>query len=256
MVGAVGVVALVVAFLIGVPRALPAALALYRSDIWFEAATGEKQLFVTIDDAPSRSTDEILKVLEKHGGAATFFIIADRVKSPTQLQEIIIHKQALGNHLKTTRACSKLTLAEFRSDFDACASLLEQYTKPRFFRPASDFGTREQIAYARSRGYQAIMGTVFPLDHWITDVTWLVCIARWEAVSGGIVILHDGDDRGRRTAAVLDRLIPQWKADGYSFGRLEQSLSQPPEPTGESALSTAGAHAGVARGFSITHEKN
>jgi peptidoglycan/xylan/chitin deacetylase (PgdA/CDA1 family) len=47
-------------------------------------------------------------------------------------------------------------------------------------------------------------------------------------VPGGILIMHDGDVRGRTTATVLDELIPQLKAAGYSFGRLEEGFDARP----------------------------
>ncbi|MBK9992388.1 MAG: hypothetical protein IPP19_17120 [Verrucomicrobia bacterium] len=92
------------------------------------------------------------------------------------------------------------------------------------FRPASGFGAQEQVAYTESKGYRAVVGTVFPLDHWISNSPTLEYLARWLCVSGGIVILHDGEIRGRTTAEVLDRLIPKLKAAGYEFGRLEDEM--------------------------------
>ena len=224
---------LVVAAVLALPHILPSALELYRGDIRFVVTTKEKKIFVTVDDAPSKNTPEILRVLKKHGVPATFFVIADRVISPGQLEEIVAAGQSLGNHLKTTRACSKLSLPEFKSDFDACSVLLERAGKAQFFRPASDFGTTEQIAYAKSKGYRAVMGTVFPMDHVISDSGWLVRISRWLAVRGGILILHDGAIRGRTTSEVLDRLLPELKAAGYVFGRLDEglvNLAQGPTP--------------------------
>lgn len=213
------------ALLLALPHALPWVLSRYRPDIRFIVATNEKKLFLTIDDAPSKNTSEILRVLKKHDVTATFFVIADRVKSKAQLDEITTAGHSLGNHLKTTKASSKLPLLEFRSDFDACSAVIEKSGKAQLFRPASDFGTKEQIAYVESKGYRATMGTVFPLDHWVSNPTWLVRITRWLTVRGGIVILHDGDVRGNTTAEVLDELIPKLKTTGYVFARLDQAPS-------------------------------
>ena len=218
-------VALVVGGIAALPHLLPFTLSHYRSDIRFSVPRKSKTLFLTIDDVPSQNTAEILRVLKKYDVPATFFVMADRVTSRSQLEEIVGAGQSLGNHLKTTRACSKLPLAEFKSDFDACSVLLERCAKPGFFRPASDFGTEAQMEYARSKGYQPVMGTVFPLDHWISNPTWLVAISRWLSVSGGILILHDGPVRGLTTSQVLDRLIPQLVAAGFVFGRLEKEFN-------------------------------
>lgn len=217
---------LVGAVFVVIPHLLPWALSFHRPDIRFTGAKDQKVLFITIDDAPSKNTTEILRVLRKYDVPATFFVIADRVKSPSQLEEIVAAKHSLGNHLKTTKACSKLSLQEFQADLDACSELLKRAGEPKLFRPASDFGTKAQIAYAKTRGYEAVMGTVFPLDHWISDPAWIQCLVRWLTIPGGIVILHDGDVRGHTTAQVLDRVLPALKGDGYVFRRLEATQSR------------------------------
>ena len=76
------VIVLILAAVVIAPRAIPLVLAWHRPDIRFVVPTKEKQIFITIDDAPSRCTAEILQVLRKHDVPATFFVIADRVKSP------------------------------------------------------------------------------------------------------------------------------------------------------------------------------
>ncbi len=227
------------AAIVAIPPMLPNVLSLYRSDISFAVATEKKEVFITIDDAPSASTTEILAVLRKHEVPATFFIISSRVTDDSQLEEIVRARHSLGNHLQSTKACSTLSLSEFRNSLDACSAMLARFGGGDFFRPASDFGTREQIAYARTRGYEPLVGTVFPMDHWITDPRSITRLARWLSTPGGIVILHDGTIRGRTTAAVLDRLIPELRAAGYSFGRLEKP-NKGPEPI--SGLSPAMAH--------------
>src|ERR1039458_6395156 len=227
LIGLAFTVVLAIISFVAVPHLLPSLLSFYRADISFAVPTKEKRLYITIDDAPSKSTSEILRVLKKHSVPATFFVIADCAKSPEQLQEIVAAKHSLGNHLRTFEPCSKLSLSQFRADFGTCSTLLERFEKPRFFRPPCDLGTKEQIAYVRSRGYQAVAGAGFSLPYFILESRWLVRITRWLSVKGGIVILHDGETRGRTTAAVLDVLLPQLRAAGYEFGRLEEEPNKP-----------------------------
>lgn len=208
--------------LMAVPYVAPWALTHWRSDICFRGPADTKRVFVTIDDAPSQNTTQILRILKKHDVPATFFVTSDRVHSLAQLQEIVSAGHSLGNHLRTTKPCSALSQAEFQRDFDACTEKLSRVQPARFFRPPSDLGTRDQIAYVRRKNITPVMGTLFPLDHWISHPSLLTLLGRWLSVRGGIVILHDGDTRGLTTAAVLDRLIPRLKAAGYSFGRLEE----------------------------------
>jgi peptidoglycan/xylan/chitin deacetylase (PgdA/CDA1 family) len=214
-----------VGFFTVTPHLLPATLSYFRPDIHFSIPSKEKKLFITIDDAPSVNTPQILRVLKRHDVPATFFVIADRVETLDQIKQIVAENHTLGNHLKTTKACSKLSLSEFGNDFEACAKLIESVEKRgRFFRPSSGVGSREQTSFARSRGYQTVLGTVFPLDHWISSPRWLMWLVRWLSFDGGILILHDGNIRGETTAEVLDRLIPRLKNSGYTFGRLEDDL--------------------------------
>lgn len=221
--------ALVLAGFLLVPHAIPALLSRHRPDIRFVMPTDEKRIFITIDDAPSAGTARILEVLRKHDVPAAFFVMADRVTSPAQLQEIVEAGHLLGNHLRTARPCSELSLEEFESDLATCTALLDrvQPSPSRWFRPPSDFGTKEQITFAADKGYQTVMGSVFPLDHWISNSRVLASLARWLSLNGGIVILHDGEIRGRTTAEVLDRLIPELRKAGFSFGRLDELQGLP-----------------------------
>lgn len=209
------------------PRALPSFLAWGRPDILFRGGTDKPRLFVTIDDAPSESTAAILAVLKKHRVPATLFVIGNRVRSDLQLSRIVDSGYTLGNHLRTTERCSRLSIERFKEDFDFTDHLLRRYSPSEYFRPPSDLGTREQMVYARSRNVQPVLGTVFPLDHWIQRPALLGWLVRWLAVPGGIIIMHDGDSRGRTTAQVLDDVLPRLKRAGYQFEALpttERSL--------------------------------
>jgi len=152
---------------------------------------------------------------------ATFFVIGSRVHSDAQLRRIVEAGFSIGNHLRTTVQCSSLSLTEFRADFDFTDRLLRRFSAPAFFRPPSDLGTAEQLAYVASKGNQPVMGTVFPLDHWIQRPSVLAFLVRRLAVPGGIVIMHDGDVRGRTTAKVLADVLPALKRAGYTFESLD-----------------------------------
>ena len=65
-----------------------------------------------------------------------------------------------------------------------------------------------------------MVGTVFPLDHWLENKAVIETLAKALVLDGGIVILHDTNTRGPRSAVVLDELIPELKAKGYGFALL------------------------------------
>ncbi|MBI2515917.1 MAG: polysaccharide deacetylase family protein [Opitutae bacterium] len=211
------------------PYLLPSLLSWWQPRILFRGDASRKVIYLTIDDAPTTATGEILTVLARHKVKATFFVISGRIKSDAALRQIVEAGHHLGNHLRTTVACSKLGWENFTADFDSTAAALKRVEAAKFFRPPSDFGSAGQLDYARSKGCIPVLGTVFPLDHWINDPWLLSMLVKWLAIPGGILIMHDGETRGARTAAVLDKIIPALKDAGYEFGDLNDLTNlQPP----------------------------
>lgn len=207
----------------GTPYLLPSFLKWFQPGISFRGDASRKVIYLTIDDAPTTATDALLAVLAKHKVSATFFIISGRVKTRDDLERIVKAGHQLGHHMRTTTACSKLSWDDFKADFDMTDGKLQEVAPTFLFRPPSDFGNARQLAYARNKGYTPVLGTIFPLDHWL-EIRWLLgFLNRWLAIPGGILIMHDGAERGARTATVLDNLIPDLKAAGYEFGALSPS---------------------------------
>lgn len=215
----------IVLVLTSFPFAAPRVLGLWRSDIIFRIPTKDKAIFLTIDDAPTEGTPAILDALKRHHVQATFFIISGRISSAEQIEAIVKAGHSIGNHMATSRAGWKLSHEGFVRDFDQCAAALHPHGEVRFFRPPSGYATKEEVAYARSKGMQAVLGSAYPFDAHFEHTSTIVQLASWLSVNGGIIILHDGKDRGARTAEVLDRLIPMLKQRGYRFGDLKEALA-------------------------------
>jgi peptidoglycan/xylan/chitin deacetylase (PgdA/CDA1 family) len=197
-----------------------------RSDIVFRIPSEQKTIYLTVDDSPTEGTPAILEVLKRHDVRATFFIVSGRVRSPEQIAAILADGHTLGHHMVSTRAGWKLSYDEFVRDFDQCADVLRSHGEVGFFRPPSGYATKAEVAYVRSKGMQAILGSAYPFDTSIEHVGTLVRLASWLSVNGGIIILHDGKDRGDQTAEVLDRLIPILKSRGYRIEELK--TTKPP----------------------------
>jgi peptidoglycan/xylan/chitin deacetylase (PgdA/CDA1 family) len=202
------------------PFVAPRVLGFCRSDIIFRLPIAEKTIYLTIDDSPTDGTAAILDVLKHHGVHATFFIVSGRVRASDQINTILAAGHSVGNHMVSTRPGWKFSYDEFTRDFDQCTDQLRSYGEVRYFRPPSGYATKAEVAYSRSKGMESILGTGYPFDTSIEHVGILVRLASWLSVDGGIIILHDGNERGARTAQVLDRLIPMLKARGYRFGEL------------------------------------
>lgn len=201
--------------------ALPTAMEVARPDLVHRLPSAGKTLYLTIDDGPSAATSAILEVLRRHGVPATFFVWSDRVDTDS-VAPIVADGHRLAHHLRDGRRISRMSLDEFSREFVAAEEVLHPFDPVPWFRPPHGAIDREKSAWVRERGYAIAIGTVFPLDHWLEHVPTIVALARLLAVDGGIVVLHDGAERGRRTAEALDRLISVWQRQGYRFELLPQ----------------------------------
>lgn len=183
---------------------------------------GRTNLYITIDDGPSGSTEAILAVLRKHEAPATFFVVSEHLE-PELVRRILTDGHQLGHHMKTARGPDRMSDAAFREEFLGAEAALSAYGGTRLFRPAGGAISDSQADFVRSRGYRIVLGTVYPFDHAFRNETAIVTISKWLAVRGGILILHDFNPAaGRQTAAVLDRLIPDLRAKGYEFTRFPE----------------------------------
>lgn len=69
-------------------------------DVLFQVSTQSKFIALTIDDAPSEHTDEIMEVLKENGAKATFFVIGSQVPGREDiLKRLVLNKNELGNHV-------------------------------------------------------------------------------------------------------------------------------------------------------------
>lgn len=208
--------ALCAALLIGGCAFLPSILGVLNPQVIYRIPDAERTLYLTIDDGPSPATDLILDVLRKHGVKATFFIVTDHIELDVMMR-LLADGHQVAHHMKTTASLTRLGEEQFRRDFLAAEATLARFNPAKLFRPPGGFISREQREFVRDRGYQIVVGTVYPLDHWLENETAIRTLTRLLLTDGGIIILHDTNTRGPRTAAVLDKLIPEIRSSGYRF---------------------------------------
>ncbi len=195
---------------------LPSILHAVNPNVTYRIPDVGKTLYITLDDGPSDATAKILKVLRKHGVQATFFVITDHIR-PDVMDRIAAEGHQIGNHMRTSASIQKMTLDRFQADFLSADAALSAYPRVKLFRPPNGSVSIEQSAFVTAQGYQIVVGTIFPLDHWLENETAVKTLAKLLITDGGIIILHDTRERGPRTAAVLDELIPYLKHKGYTF---------------------------------------
>jgi peptidoglycan/xylan/chitin deacetylase (PgdA/CDA1 family) len=178
----------------------------------------EPHVALTIDDSPfASSTPAILDVLERVGAKATFFIIGSNVQGNEALLERMVHMgHEIGNHTLRDFPSHRLSPGCFRDEFLQTDAILRKFTSHlHWFRPASGRFTPSMLEVIAEFGYEAALGDVYPFDPHIPFEQFASEVIIRATLPGSIIILHDGLNRGRRTAAVLNRAIPSLKGAGY-----------------------------------------
>lgn len=183
--------------------------------------TTEKVIALTIDDAPSEFTREILEVLKENEARATFFIIGGQVAGREEvLKSIAKSGMELGNHAmhdEPSRSLSPTQLEneirEVEGSINGTYMALELPRPPKYFRPGSGFFSTGMRAQVRELGYKMVLGSVYPHDPQIpysrVNAKHILSMAR----PGGIIICHD---RRGWTVPMLRNVLPELKKRGYT----------------------------------------
>lgn len=198
-------------------------------DVLWQVPTSSKAIGLTIDDAPSEHTKEIMQILEANDATATFFIIGSQVEGHEKmLQDLIRSGNELGNHAmhdEPSRILSDATLVEqiqmVEEMIGKAYAAVGEGKQPRYFRPGSGFFS-DKIRNTVSRlGYRLILGSIYPHDPQISDwrlnANHILSMLR----PGGIIICHD---RRSWTAPMLRKVLPEARRRGYRIVKVSELL--------------------------------
>lgn len=184
-------------------------------EVLYYVGTEQPVVALTIDDGPSPATPEILDLLAKYGARATFFVIGDHLhQHPDLAHRLIAEGHEFGHHMMRDRASIELPPDEFRAEFREMDAVLDEWGGSRVFRPGSGWYDDRMVEEAARLGYQTVLGSVYPFDAQLpfpTAATWYI---RQYLTPGAILVLHDGPERGLRTAEILRDLLPELRARG------------------------------------------
>lgn len=190
----------------------------------YHVSTGQPLIALTLDDGPDpAATPAILAELRRHGARATFFLIADRAREhPRVVDRLVEEGHEIGNHFTEDRPSIRLSAEEFERDLLAADTVLSAWASPVWARPGSGWYSADMIQVMRRHGYRCALGSVYPYDAAVPSVSWSASFILRKVRPGAIVVLHDGGDRGRRTAAVLARVLPELRRRGYRVVALSE----------------------------------
>lgn len=185
---------------------------------------------LTIDDAPSEYTEEIMDVLKVNNATATFFVIGSQVHARENiLRNAVRNGFELGNHAmhdEPSRSLSDTELSKQISSVQArIAAAYDSVNMPqpkaRYFRPGSGFFTTRMRALMKRLGYLIVLGGVYPHDPQVpysnVNARHILSMVR----PGAIIICHD---RRPWTAPMLRKVLPELMRRGYQVVTVSELL--------------------------------
>lgn len=181
--------------------------------------TGERELWLTIDDGPTDDTPQLLDVLALRGVRATFFVkgaLADQ--RPDLIQAILKRGHTLGNHTQTHPSGTFWCLPPrpIRDEIDACSDSLERITgvAPRLFR--APVGMKNVFVHPvlRRRQMHLVGWSIRAFDAVRSDVEGIACSVERQLTPGAILVLHQGREWSLRA---IDGVITAAQRNGYAF---------------------------------------
>ena len=203
--------------------------------VLYSVETEEPAVALTIDDGPDpASTPLILDVLERNGARATFFLISDRIEGNESLVEAIVAAgHELGNHMTRDRPSIDLAPGAFARALSQSHEALSVYSTPRWFRPGSGWHDQRMLDVAEDHGYRVALGTRYPLDAQLPSSWFATQFILWRLEPGEVIILHDAEGRGERTARTLEVVLPELQGRGVRVVSLSGLAELEGASTGE-----------------------
>ncbi|PFH56760.1 hypothetical protein XA68_16032 [Ophiocordyceps unilateralis] len=204
------------------PRFLVSYLRGRYPDVLFELTTTERVMALSLDDAPSAHTADIMEVLRENGARATFFVIGDQVEGREEaLRTLVGQGHELANHAMHDEPSRALSDDRLEADVAAVKEKLvaaysaESSTLPNnYFRPGSGLISRRMRDLLGSRGFRIVLGSIYPHDPQIpypaVNARHILSMAH----PGAIIICHD---RRKWTAPMLRLVLPELRRRGYKI---------------------------------------
>jgi len=198
---------------------------------------GSKKLALTYDDGPNDPhTLRLLEVLAKHEVQATFFLIGRYVQQrPDIARQLVKAGHAVGNHTFSHPLLILKSGREIRAELQNCQKALDDVAPQHsnLFRPP--FGGRRPAVFriARSLGLEPVMWNVTGYDWNAPPAEQIERKVARQMRGGDVILLHDGGhlqlgaDRSH-TVVATDRLIAQYKAEGYGFVTVPEMMALHP----------------------------
>ncbi len=182
-------------------------------------------LYLTFDDGPHpEHTPVLLDLLAAHGAKATFFLIGrEAERYPDVVERIVREGHTLGNHSWSHPQFDQLDLAAQREEIERADRLLTGFDGMlrHDFRPPRGVMPRPMVLDCVRSGRRIAYWSYDSLDYSKRPAETLIASAKRHPLRAGeIVLMHDDS---ALSLQLLRTMLPEWAADGFTFGSLRPS---------------------------------
>ncbi len=181
---------------------------------------------LTIDDGPDgAATPKILDTLKRHDSHATFFLITEHMAGNEGIVRRMVEEgHELANHLTTDEPSILLAPSDFEAQLQDADDALTEFSDVRWFRPGSGWYNDRMLSILDKHGYQCALGSIHPFDPQIPFPWFATHYILSNVRPGSIIILHDYEKRGERTATTLAAILPELNERGFRVVTLSELL--------------------------------
>ena len=189
--------------------------------------TTRKKAYITIDDGPSKYTDDIINTLNKYNAKATFFMIDRNMKLyPEQVKNIIENGNTPGFH-SVSHDVNTLykTNDSAKEEFDTNKQTLLEVAGIESSVVRLPYGSKPYTPY---KCYEELVKAGYKMWDWDIDTQdWKVtpeqALENVKMSSKGrdniVVLMHEK----KQTAKSLDRILSYLSNEGYEFVPIDES---------------------------------
>ena len=192
------------------------------------AATEQKAVALTFDDAPFAADAEVLRLLAREGVKATFYCIGANIdRDPAAAAAIAAAGHEIGNHTYSHKRMVFKTPGYVAGEIERTDALIRAsgYTGPITFRPPYGKKLLALPWYLKNRGVTTVMWDLEPDTYFAGDAPRIEEYVLGGAAPGSIILLHPLCGQAcAADRAALPGIIKGLKARGYAFVTVSQLL--------------------------------
>ncbi len=191
-------------------------------------SSDEKVIYLTFDAGyENGNVEKILDILKEHDVPAAFFVLENLIKrNPELIKRMDSEGHLVCNHTATHGDMSKVTSKEqFAAELEKLNTVCKETTDvevAKYYRPPEGRYSELNLRHASELGYKTIFWS-FAYADWDNNSQMSADEAAKKVLdgthNGEVLLLHP---TSATNAAILDRLIKAWKADGFRFGTLDE----------------------------------